>query len=369
MANIPLPKLGYEEFGTGMNEGSEMIKRLMDTRNQQGNLAINQQAALREQQMHPLKLDELRQKIREQEIANRYKAQYMQSQINANNALSNQRKTGTGGLGTGGKEQQFYQSLIAQDNPHLNNDPVKVYEAANRLAAGFDTMTDGTKINISPAARSSLDRITKSGSTAQGLNQQRYASTTEMLVKNASQNAQAAVKYSGILNGASGSLEKLKSSLGGEGSPEYQQYMNFTRTDVPTIAGEFMRELGVNASDEQKRMYIEVINPLKWDSDPTTALARWNYFKQLVGNVGKQISKSPSQIQSELQNGSNSGQSKENSVIKKITEFSEKAIKAGADPIKVQQRMQKLQSQAEYAISNGADPEKVMERLSKMNGG
>lgn len=71
---------------------------------------------------------------------------------------------GTGG-GVGAKEQMLLNQLVAKDNPHLNNDPDRVYEASNVIASGGNALADGTKVNVSPAARASLDRITKYGST------------------------------------------------------------------------------------------------------------------------------------------------------------------------------------------------------------
>lgn len=139
------------------------------------------------------------------------------------------------------------------------------------------------------------------------------------MVLKADENAQGAVKYSGLLGASKGSLDKATQLLGGANNPDYQKYLNFTRVDVPTMAGEFMRELGTNASDEQKRMYKEVVNPISWDTNPQMALARWNYFKEIMKNVGSSVSQSPSEIRSNLQNNSTKSQASTDSNLVKIT--------------------------------------------------
>src|SRR4029077_3947571 len=117
------------------------------------------------------------------------------------------------------------------------------------------------------------------------------------LIKKADENANAAVKYSGLLGKGIGTTEKLAEVFGGSGDPDYEKYIKFTRVDVPAIAGEIMRELGANATDAQKKMYLDLVNPVSWDQNPKLALARWNHFKELSREVGRTVSMSPSEIQ------------------------------------------------------------------------
>lgn len=98
---------------------------------------------------------------KELELKNQSYPDFIKSQIQLNNL------GGRYGYGAGGKEEFMFQNFVAKDNPQLDNNPEKVYEAANVLRQGGDTLADGTKLNaLSPAARSSLDRIYKYGSTA-----------------------------------------------------------------------------------------------------------------------------------------------------------------------------------------------------------
>jgi hypothetical protein len=87
-----------------------------------------------------------------------------QAKINEQNALADYRKTGGSGLGTGGKEEYFFQNLTAKSNPNLK--PEQIFEASNAIREGKTTLPDGTPINVTPAMVSSLDRISKYGTTA-----------------------------------------------------------------------------------------------------------------------------------------------------------------------------------------------------------
>jgi hypothetical protein len=90
-----------------------------------------------------------------------------QAQIDQIKAMQNYYNQGGAKAGVGQKEQQYFQSLVGQDNPHLKGDPAKLYAAANALARGETTLPDGTPLNpLSPAAQQSLDRLAKGASTA-----------------------------------------------------------------------------------------------------------------------------------------------------------------------------------------------------------
>lgn len=120
--------------------------------------AIDEASISKQKQMTPLEIEKAR-------LYNQFYADDIRSQMKSREALSILRQNGGAGGGVGGKEESLFQSFIAKDNPKLN--PNQVYEASNVLRQGGDTLADGTKLNpLSPAARSSFDRITKYGTTA-----------------------------------------------------------------------------------------------------------------------------------------------------------------------------------------------------------
>jgi hypothetical protein len=100
---------------------------------------------------------------RELALKNALYPELTKSQIANNLALSKQRELGITGLGTGGKEEYLFQNLTAKSNPQLTQE--QVFEASNAVREGKTTLADGTPINITPAMTSSLDRISKYGTT------------------------------------------------------------------------------------------------------------------------------------------------------------------------------------------------------------
>lgn len=118
--------------------------------------ALNQANINRMNTMTPLEARELA-------LKNELYPELTKSQIANNLALSKQRELGITGLGTGGKEEYLFQNLTAKSNPQFNSD--QVFEASNAVREGKTTLSDGTPINITPAMTSSLDRISKYGTT------------------------------------------------------------------------------------------------------------------------------------------------------------------------------------------------------------
>lgn len=129
--------------------GSEMSSAAMARALQQAN--IN-----RTNTMTPLEAKELA-------LKNELYPELTKSQISNNLALSKQRELGLTGLGTGGKESFYFQNLTQQSNPQLK--PEQMFEAANAVLEGKDTLPDGTRINVTPLMTASADRMTKYGTT------------------------------------------------------------------------------------------------------------------------------------------------------------------------------------------------------------
>lgn len=129
--------------------GSEMSSAAMARALQQAN--VN-----RTNTMTPLEARELA-------LKNELYPELTKSQISSNLALSKQRELGLTGLGTGGKEEFYFQNLTGQSNPQFK--PEQIFEASNAVREGKTTLSDGTPINVTPAMLSSLDRIAKYGTT------------------------------------------------------------------------------------------------------------------------------------------------------------------------------------------------------------
>jgi hypothetical protein len=92
--------------------------------------------------------------------------EFKKIQDDYNQKKLSEQQSSMSGLGTGGREEQFFQQLVSKDNPQLKS-PDKIYEASNVLRMGGDRLSDGTILNpLSPASKASFDRITKGTTTA-----------------------------------------------------------------------------------------------------------------------------------------------------------------------------------------------------------
>lgn len=156
--NIPLPGDPGENLVGASQDLRNIFQQIMQNRTKQqelaetgryhtGELELKKRHEQREDQLQKPRLDLLK------------------AQFESQKALADWRKKGGGasGMGVGGKEEQFFQSLVSKDNPQLQT-PEQIYEASNVLRQGGNTLSDGTKLNpLSPASRSSFDRLTKGG--------------------------------------------------------------------------------------------------------------------------------------------------------------------------------------------------------------
>jgi hypothetical protein len=135
-----------------------------------------QQIGIGEQQQNPLQ-DLFRQNLQQQpNIVSKTPIQAQPNQYDhltdlLQKSIENKLNPSFGitGVGAGPKEQLFFEQTVKKDNPNLTDD--QAYEAANVIANGGDSLSDGTKLNISQRALTSLDRLTKGTTTTAALNQ------------------------------------------------------------------------------------------------------------------------------------------------------------------------------------------------------
>lgn len=246
--------------------------------------------------------------------------------ITGKEALATFRANGMGRGGVDAQRLNMMSQQIKAENPTAT--PEQITDIRNAYLEGRDTDSQGNPVPpISGVMDSLLTQNYKRNTDVGQRSQERYANTLETAIKNANDNEKSAEKYSGLLGKTEGSAESAESLLGGKSSEDFKKFNNFVTVDVPTIAGEYMRELGVNASDEQKRMYKEVVNPVNWYRSPQVAMSQWSYFKKLAKDVGVTISKSSFQQHKDL--ASAAGYGAKNPQSSYVTPESSTAADAG----------------------------------------
>lgn len=262
--------------------------------NIQSEIAQREAATNRSNQLLPLD-------IQNQKNINDWYARKAQAEINSQNAMANFRNMGGGGGGVDQKSFMGLQNQIMLDNPQFT--PQQANQAASAYIKGDNQLPDGTPLPpISGLGQSYLDSIALHTNTAQAVNQQRFAATTDAILEKGKELIPSVSKYAGAIGTAKGGLDAVKNSLG-DNSKSYKDYMYFTRQFVPYAAGEMMRALGVNASDAQKELYQKVINPISFDQNPVGAMENYNRMVKLFKEtVSKTVGKTPSQIRAGLNN-------------------------------------------------------------------
>ncbi len=269
--------------------------------------------------MTPLEAKEL-------QLKNESYREIAESNMNLQKANANFKNSGGGGMGVAQKELKGLESQLSQEHPEWT--PEQTNQAASAYINGDSALPDGTQLSEpSGMVQTFVDNVIKRGTTAQGLNQQRFATTTDKLLEEGKGLMDSVSRYAGVLGKGKGGADKIKSTLGID-TPEYNDYMYFTRTFVPAAAGEMMRALGVNASDTQKAIYQQVINPLAWDQNPKGAIENYNRMTKLFKEaVSKTVGKSTGQIRAGLR-GNNKTESTNNSGKPDFGKMSNEELKA-----------------------------------------
>ncbi len=233
-------------------------------------------------------------------------------------ATINWKNSGGAGMGVAQKELKGFEQQLIQEHPEWT--PEQANQAASAYISGENSLPDGSPLPpISGLAQTYVDNIVKRGTTAAGINQQRFAATTDKLLDEGAKLIPSVAKYAGALGKAKGKLDSVASSLGAD-SPDYANYLKFTRITAPTAAGEMMRALGVNASDKQKEIYMSIMDPAFWDSNPKTAMENYKYMQKMFKEtISKTVAKSTGEIRSSLrghQNNTNTSTADEDSANK-----------------------------------------------------
>lgn len=168
-----------QNLATGYQAGQ--LPQQLERKRQQEELANSMQKLLFEEQPEKFKSEQLSREVERalnQATANKigtltpmeatklalenaWYPKISQSLVDERGALSKQRELGITGLGTGGKEQFYFQNLTSQSNPNFT--PQQVFDASNAVRDGKTTLSDGTPINVTAAMRDSADRIAMYG--------------------------------------------------------------------------------------------------------------------------------------------------------------------------------------------------------------
>jgi hypothetical protein len=166
--------------------------------------------------------------------------------------------------------------------------------------------------NISAVQSASQDTYAKKVETANQRNQQLYASILDNLFQGAQPLMNSVTGYAGLPGRAKLQQDRVQASFG-KTSPDYQNYLNFTRNYAPNIANEMRRTLGGQATDNEQKLMASVANPAYWDSNPDMAMQQFKSLQDMYRQrVNPALTQTPSQTRAKLNNSNAAPQSAKN---------------------------------------------------------
>lgn len=259
------------------------------------------------------------------------------------------------GSGVDNNQIRALTKFVKQDNPGLTDQ--EAFDAAGNILNGETNLGD-KPLKVGGITKHLAERMVKSETDVQARNQQRYALTLDQLLDEGNQILPGISKFAGTIGKGKSLNDALKSQFG-EQSKEYSDYLYFTRQLIPQAAGEMLRTLGANATDTQKKMYLQVVNPLSWDTNPQIAIRNYEMLTNSLKNrIGKTISLNPSEIRNQLRN--KSGETLNN----RADSLGNEGFQVNRNP----ENIKAWEQQARDAIASGKNPSVVNQKLRELRG-
>ena len=204
--------------------------------------------------------------------------------------------------GVGAQSLNAMRNSIKKEHPEWGKDTVD--NAFNAYLNYEDTFPNGDKLPpLSGQTKSYMNLALKSQDTAAGLNSSRSAHMFDSIWKDGSKLMPNVVKYSGALGAGKRRLDQLNAGMGSS-TPEYRDYIKFTRVTAPALANAAIKAEGANMTNESKNMMLQSVSPNAWDTDPEAAMASYEYLGKLYGgSISPAVSSSIADVKSSIKRG------------------------------------------------------------------
>lgn len=168
--------------------------------------------------------------------------------------------------------------------------------------------------------------VIKKGTTTAQANQRLYADAFKSIQDQIDPHIENVVKFSGLRGKTDAEKNKILMSMGSsQTDPAYQDYVTFMNTELPTLANEFRRQMGGQATDYESKQLNLVLDPTAWDRNPDLALKQWEANKNIAERVRANAYRDQSQMARDYQNemkAKNKSQTISNNDQKKLSNAS-----------------------------------------------
>lgn len=200
------------------------------------------------------------------------------------------------------------------NNPNIaaNQQPLSLTDTqTNNLHNLFGNNQTSNDSNIQGAAQDSYAKGMFPGIKAQQINR---ALSANAVLNQIDPLMDSVSKFAGLAGKAKQTVSKYAQSAGIDpADPDYSNFQLVKNVKMPIAAGEIGQALGFRATDNQKKMLNDIANPDYWDKSPQQALKEYYGLRQTLQGVEQQITKTPGQAVSSLQQDSNTPLANNNS--------------------------------------------------------
>lgn len=167
--------------------------------------------------------------------------------------------------------------------------PTQVQEAAQHV----------TKSQIDSFKDASHDTFQKQTNTANILNQRKAITSLSESMDDAKKHLAGYLDYIGAAKKANILASKFETA-GGKNNPHFNDYIIMKETILPTIAGEYRKMQGGQASDNEQKMINQIVNPDSWWYNSEAALEKLNAVRDQARGFSRSLSASQSDTQRKL---------------------------------------------------------------------
>lgn len=213
--------------------------------------------------------------------------------------------------------------------------------------------------------------VVKKGITAAQANQRLYADAFKTIEDQIDPHIANVVKFSGIRGKTEAEKDKLLMSMGSSKTdPAYQDYVTFMNTELPTLANEFRRQMGGQATDYEGKQMNLILNPDSWDRNPELALKQWEANKSISEKVRANAYRNQSDMLRDYQNEMKGNKNKAQTISPADQQKLQKAPSEVINALGVSKvQMPSFNSKAEFQQWYSQQPPEAQAAIKRQLGG
>lgn len=167
-----------------------------------------------------------------------------------------------------------------------SGNPVQVDKLSLPQQEAIKNVTDA---QIQTFQNAAADEFQKKTNTANTLNQRKAITSFVNLFDDGQQYLPGYLRYIQAAKKANLTLDKFSSAVTGKNNPDLDDYNNFRTTILPSMANEYRKIMGGQASDAEQKMVDNIIDPNQWWASPESAVSKLNSVYKTVQGFARSL--------------------------------------------------------------------------------